>query len=94
MEGIKITKIDQVIPVVRWPDGSVQNDSTFVLLSAEERYPARPILPSAASDPLTAFLALLLEDLFDEWGTKVMFGMRWLTKRDQVMFGHSLRMVW
>ena len=66
---------------MRWPDGSVQNDSTFVLLSAEERYPARPILPS---DPLTAFLALLLEDMFDEWGTKVMFGMRWLTKRDQV----------
>ena len=67
--------------MVRWPDGSVQNDSTFVLLAAEERYPSRPILPA---DPLTAFLALLLEDLFDEWGTKIMFGMRWLAKRDQV----------
>ena len=37
-----------------------------------------------AVNPLTAFLALLLEDLFDEWGTKIMFGMRWLAKRDQV----------
>ena len=83
---IKVPIFAQVIPVVRWPDGSVQNDSTFVLMSAEERFPARPILPS---DPLAAFLALLLEDLFDEWGTKVMFGMRWLTKRDQVMSHHG-----
>ena len=68
---IKVPIFAQVIPVVRWPDGSVQNDSTFVLLSAEERFPARPILPTA-DDPLNAFLALLLEDLFDEWAVKVM----------------------
>ena len=55
--------------MVRWPDRSVQNDSTFVLLAAEERFPARPILPKA--DPLNGFLALLLEDLFDEWAVKV-----------------------
>ena len=54
--------------MVVWPDQTVQNDSTFVLLEAERRFPSRPVTPT---DPLTAFLALLLEDLFDEWGTKV-----------------------
>jgi len=74
----------KVIPVVVWPDQTVQNDSTFVLLEAERRFPSRPVTPT---DPLTAFLALLLEDLFDEWGTKVMFGMRWQQRRDQTWSG-------
>jgi len=70
----------KVIPVVQYDDGTVQNDSTFIFEHVEKRYPSRPIIPK---DPLDAFLALLLEDMFDEWGTKIMFGMRWLKQVDQ-----------
>ena len=31
----------------------------------------------------SCFLALLLDDMFDEWWTKKMFGIRWLKKIDQ-----------
>lgn len=70
----------KVIPVVRYPCGSCHNDSTGIFKELDTRYPDRPILPG---DPGQQFLSLLLEDMFDEWGTKIMFGMRWLTKEDQ-----------
>jgi len=71
----------KVIPVIRYANGETQNDSTFILEKVDCLYPTRPIIPS---DPLLGFLALFLEDMFDEWGTKVMFGMRWLREVDQV----------
>ena len=66
--------------MIKYDDGQAQNDSTFIFENLDKLYPTRPILPP---DPLDQFLALLLEDMFDEWGTKVMFGMRWLEKIDQ-----------
>ena len=73
-------RIFQVIPVIKYSNKESQNDSTFILEKLDKLYPSRPIIPS---DPLTSFYALLLEDMFDEWGTKVMFGMRWLKEVDQ-----------
>lgn len=70
----------KVIPVIKYDNGQAQNDSTFIFKNLDKLYPTRPILPP---DPHDQFLALLLEDMFDEWGTKVMFGMRWLEKIDQ-----------
>ena len=70
----------KVIPVIKYSDGSSANDSTFIFEKLDLQYPSRPILPS---DPVVGFLSLLLEDLFDEWGTKVMFGKRWQTEVDQ-----------
>ena len=77
----------KVIPVVRYPGGDVQNDSTFILEALDGRFPERPLL---SSDPATAFYSLLLEDMFDEWGTKVMFGYRWQEQEDRDWSGRWL----
>lgn len=76
-----------VIPVLQYPDGHFDNDSTPVIYDLEARHAERRIVPE---DPAQAFIAHLLEDFSDEWLTKAMFGYRWLKDVDQVQMSRWL----
>lgn len=76
-----------VIPVLQYPDGHFDNDSTPVIYDLEARHPERGVVPD---DPAQAFIAHLIEDFADEWLTKAMFGYRWLAEIDQVQMSRWL----
>ena len=70
-----------VIPILRLPeDGSLHVDSTPMALLLEERHSERSILPT---DPAMEYICLLIEDMADEWVTKMMFHYRWNLEIDQ-----------
>ncbi len=70
-----------VIPVLRFPDGRLMNDSTPLAYALERAHPGvRSVIPD---DPALAFLSDLLEDFGDEWVTKMMFHYRWYYQADR-----------
>lgn len=69
-----------VIPVLEFPDGSAMVDSTPLIEELERRVHGRSLVPD---DPAMAFLAWLVEDMADEWLTKLMFHYRWFRAVDQ-----------
>ncbi|PHQ68166.1 MAG: glutathione S-transferase [Sneathiella sp.] len=70
-----------LIPVLRLPeDNSLHLDSTKLIYMLESRHPNdRSILPDNKAH---AFLAHLIEDMADEWCTKMMFHYRWTYDAD------------
>jgi len=76
-----------VIPLLEAADGSVSNDSTPMIYALEAAHQGRSVVPENEAD---AFLAFLIEDFADEWGTKAMFAYRWLREVDQVQMSRWL----
>ena len=70
----------KVIPVLIFPDGHAENDSTHLIALLEDAHPERRLTPD---DPATAFLSLLIEDMADEWFSKAMYAYRWTRPVDQ-----------
>ena len=69
-----------VIPVLRFPDGRLMNDSTPLAHALEREHAGRSVIPD---DPVLAWLSDLLEDFGDEWVTKMMFHYRWHYAQDR-----------
>jgi glutathione S-transferase len=69
-----------VIPVLRFPDGRLMNDSTPLAYALEREHADRSVIPG---DPVLAYLSDLLEDFGDEWVTKMMFHYRWYYAQDR-----------
>lgn len=70
----------KVIPVLVFPDGRMENDSTHLIALLEAAHPERRLTPD---DTAAAFLSLLIEDMADEWFSKAMYAYRWTRPVDQ-----------
>jgi len=63
-----------LMPVLQYPGGEYRVDSTFIAQDLETVFPhKRSIFPV---DPVLAFTALLIEDMADEWLSKMIFHYR------------------
>jgi glutathione S-transferase len=62
-------------------------DSTPLIARLEDRHDKRSVMPANDAD---AFIALLIEDMADEWFTKFMFSGRWHEPVDADFYGQYL----
>ena len=70
-----------LVPLVVTPDERGIQDSTPIIEALEPEFGKPGIHPS---DPVAAFVSVLLEEFGDEWGNKWMFHLRWARDIDQI----------
>ena len=76
-----------LVPLVITPDDEGIQDSTPIIERIESRFAEPSIHPS---DPIAAFVSVLLEEFGDEWGNKWMFHYRWARDADQIAASRRL----
>lgn len=69
-----------MVPVIEYPDGTFENDSTPIIDKFEAKLSERRTDPENEAD---AFLAYLIEDFADEWLLWPFFMHRWRLEADQ-----------
>ena len=69
-----------MVPVIEYPDGRFENDSTPIIDKLEAAISTRRTEPDNEAD---AFLAFLIEDFVDEWLLWPFFMYRWRTEADR-----------
>ena len=69
-----------MVPVIEYPDGTFENDSTPIIDKLESTIAHRRTEPDNEAD---AFLAYLIEDFADEWLMWPFFMHRWQLPEDQ-----------
>jgi glutathione S-transferase len=75
------TKVETyMVPVIKYPNGTFENDSTPIIDKFEASIAQRRTDPENEAD---AFLAYLIEDFADEWLLWPFFMSRWKTQADQ-----------
>jgi glutathione S-transferase len=80
-----------IVPLVVTPQNEGLQDSTPIIERMESVHPQPSIHPS---DPVAAFVSVLLEEFGDEWGNKWMFHYRWARDVDQLSSaGRIARMI-
>lgn len=72
-----------VMPVLHTPDGRWLQDSSVIIDTLEQEFPARPILPTT---PRQRFAALLLEAWADEWWIPIAMHTRWSHAENYPLF--------
>jgi glutathione S-transferase len=68
-----------IVPLVVTPDEKGLQDSTPIMEAMDALFPEPSVHPS---DPVAAFVSVLLEEFGDEWGNKWMFHLRWAREED------------
>ena len=69
-----------LVPLVLSPTEEVMQDSTPIIEKLERRFIEPALEPT---EPVSAFVSLLLEEYGDEWVNKPMFHYRWSRETDQ-----------
>jgi len=75
-----------VMPVLRTPEDRWLQDSSDIIDQLEQRFPARPVLPTT---PRQRFAALLLEAWADEWWIPLAMHTRWSYPENYALFEHE-----
>lgn len=76
-----------LMPLVVSAEGDSLQDTTPVIEKMEQVFPDPSVHPD---DSTLAFLSALIEEYGDEWGMKLMFHHRWISKADQLATSHIL----